>query len=104
LGDPSQDPHGEPIPDRDFHMPGGSHRPLRDLRTGEQAILHSVANADPDLLRYLATIGMLPGARISILEYSPYDDNLRLRIGDRPEPVVLGPGVTGQVFVVQEKD
>jgi DtxR family Mn-dependent transcriptional regulator len=102
LGDPRQDPHGEPIPDREFHMPAGSHRSLRELRTGEQATVQSIANADPDLLRYLATIGMLPGARVAILDHSPYDDNLRLRIGDEAEPVVLGPRVTGQVFVVEE--
>jgi DtxR family transcriptional regulator, Mn-dependent transcriptional regulator len=104
LGDPSQDPHGEPIPDREFHMPEGSGRPLRQLRTGDQAVVQSISGADPDLLRYLAAIGMLPGVRLSILDFSPFDDNLRLSIDGQAEPVVLGPRITGQIFVSDVED
>jgi DtxR family Mn-dependent transcriptional regulator len=104
LGDPSQDPHGEPIPDREFRMPEGSGRPLRGLQTGVRAVVQHIAGADPDLLRYLAEIGMLPGAQLSILDFSPFDENLRLRIEGQGEPVVLGPRVTGQIYVIEVGD
>ena len=99
LGDPTHDPHGDPIPDRDLQMPVHATTCLSELRVGQQARIERVRNDDCELLRYLSERGLLPGVEISILDYSPFDDNLYLQVQGRPESIVLGPRITGQIFV-----
>jgi DtxR family Mn-dependent transcriptional regulator len=101
LGNPQHDPHGDPIPSRDFRLPPETAVPLSSLRSGQAGTVHRVANEDPELLRYLETIGLVPQARLSVLDYSTYDENLRIQIAGGT--LVLGPRVTQQVLVEMEK-
>jgi len=102
LGYPSFDPHGDPIPSPDLTVPDSPALPLLRLRPPQSARVHRVGNSDPELLRYLGEIGLVPQARLQVLEYSPFDDNLRLSIDGHPTPVILGPRITSQVFVERE--
>ncbi len=70
------------------------------MRPGQHALVQRVRDTDPDLLRYLSDLGLTPGARVSVLDFSPFDNNLRLRIEDQDQAIVLGPSVTSQVFTV----
>lgn len=97
LGDPRHDPHGDPIPTRDLHMPQASETRLGDLRQGQRAVVQRVKSDDPNFLRYLQEVGLTPQARVTVLDYSRFDGNLRLRIDDHE--LILGPAVTQHVFV-----
>jgi len=99
LGDPLHDPHGDPIPTRELHLPLTSEVPLSQLRPPQDAEVRRVRDGDPELLRYLSEMGIKPQARLEIIEYSPFDNNLQVRITGREEPVVLGTRVTNQVYV-----
>ena len=54
---------------------------------------------DPGLLRYLEFRGLVPGASIEVIDYSPYDDNLHLKVAGEDEVFVLGASVTAQIQV-----
>lgn len=99
LGEPTRGLHGSPIPSRELEMPVQDTVCLHDLRPGESGIMHSVRDEDPGLLRYLAEHGLMPGAKIFILDYSPYDNNLHLQVEGQEKEVVLGASVTAQIFV-----
>jgi DtxR family transcriptional regulator, Mn-dependent transcriptional regulator len=99
LGDPTHDPHGDPIPTRDLEMPSQATTRLSDLRAGQQATIQRVRDSDPELLRYLSERGLVPGVPIKVLDYSPFDDNLCLELEACAESVVLGPRITRQIFV-----
>lgn len=99
LGDPTHDPHGDPIPSRDLEMPSSPTTRLSELRPTQQAIIKRVRDTDPDLLRYLSERDIVPGASVQILEYSPFDGNLTLRVEGSHEVVVLGSRVTRQIYV-----
>ncbi len=99
LGDPALDPHGDPIPTRDLRLPPHATTRLRDLKPGQQAVVERVRDTDPDLLRYLYDMGLVPGARLTILDFSPFDNNLTLQVEAQEERVVLGPRVSRQIFV-----
>jgi DtxR family Mn-dependent transcriptional regulator len=99
LGDPVLDPHGDPIPTRDFRIPPHATTRLRDLKPGQQAVVERVRDSDPDLLRYLYDMGLVPGARLIVLDLSPFDNNLTLEVEAQEERVVLGPRVSRQIFV-----
>jgi DtxR family transcriptional regulator, Mn-dependent transcriptional regulator len=98
LGEPVHDPHGHPIPSRDLKLPPGEPTlALGDLRPGQQAYIRRVDDDDPNLLRYLNSMGLMPDARLLVLDYSSFDGNLQVEIGGRT--VVLGPRITSQIFV-----
>jgi DtxR family Mn-dependent transcriptional regulator len=99
LGDPSHDPHGDPIPTRDFQMPAASTLQLSALRPGQQASIQWVDSSDPELLRYLSSMGLVPQASLEVLDYSEYDGNLTLKVRGQAETFVLGPRVTAQIYM-----
>ncbi|MEJ2264190.1 MAG: metal-dependent transcriptional regulator [Anaerolineales bacterium] len=99
LGNPSTDPHGDPIPTRDLRIPESPVKTLSKLRPGQHAVVNRVRDSDPELLRYLSDLGLIPGAKVTVLDFSPFDNNLRLRVEAQDKAIVLGPSVTSQVFV-----
>ena len=99
LGDPSHDPHGDPIPTRDLVMPDRLLSPLYDLRPGQEAVVLQVRDENPELLRYLSGLGIIPNASLRILEYSPLDENLSLQVSGKADQFVLGPRITQEIFV-----
>jgi DtxR family Mn-dependent transcriptional regulator len=103
LGNPKHDPHGDPIPRRDLSMPSSAGTSLIDLRPGQQAIVKRVQDDDPNLLRHLSEQGVIPQAKIEIIDFSTFDKNLHLRVGNNPNIIVLGPQITGQIYVEETR-
>jgi DtxR family Mn-dependent transcriptional regulator len=99
LGNPSHDPHGDPIPTRDFTMPDFDAVPLSNLRPGQSGTIRRVRDTDPDLLRYLSEHGVVPDAEIEVLDHTPFDDNLEVHVKGRQESVVLGLPITMQIYI-----
>ncbi len=99
LGNPRHDPHGDPIPTRDLHLPESEAQTLSEMRPGQRVRIERVRDTDPELLRYLSDRGVVPGAKVALLEYSPFDDNLRIQVEGKTDSIVLGPTITNQVFV-----
>ncbi len=99
LGDPTHDPHGDPIPSRELIMPSQATTRMSDLRSGQQAIVKRVRDTDPELLRYLSERGIVPGVQITVLDYSEFDDNLCIQIMHQAQSFVLGARITRQIFV-----
>lgn len=102
LGNPSHDPHGEPIPTRDFQVPPQAQTRLSELRMGQEATVSRVDAADPTLLRYLGGLGLKPDVRLRVADYSAFDGNLSLEVAGHSERIVLGPQVTRQIYVELE--
>ncbi len=87
LGHPTVDPHGDPIPTIDGDLPDHSQRHLGDLQVGETCQIERVIDQNPDRLRYLAGMGLIPGAQIAIVESAPFDGPVSIRIGDGVYPL-----------------
>jgi DtxR family Mn-dependent transcriptional regulator len=99
LGNPQRGLHGEPIPSRTLEMPDQDCCNLRELRPNQRGKIQEVDDDDPGFLRYLASQGLVPGVEFEVIDYSPYDDNLRVQIVDGKEELVLGASVTSQIQV-----
>lgn len=97
MGHPSRDPHGELIPTADLTMPQDESTPLSALRPNQTGTVQAVKSPETGLLRYLEGLGLVPGARIEVLEYSPFDHNLTIRVGKRSS--VLGLHVTSRILI-----
>ena len=70
LGNPRQDPHGDPIPSADGSMRDVRYPKLEALAPGAQAVVAHVSDERPALLRRLARLGVLPGAVLKVLARS----------------------------------
>lgn len=99
LGDPQRGLHGEPIPSRSLEMPDEECCTLQDLRPDQRGRIQEVNDDDPDLLRYLASQGLFPGVEFDVIDYSPFDENLRIQLMNESEDIVLGTNITGQIQV-----
>lgn len=100
LGNPNRDPHGQPIPNQDLELISLSDFPMSELRPGQDAIVQRVQDNDPKLLRYLNGLGLRPQKRLTTLAYIPFDKTLQVQVEGHEQAAVLGPRITGQIFVV----
>lgn len=99
LGNPEHDPHGDPIPRKDLSINKTSMVCLSELRPGQKAIIKRVRDKDPKLLRFLSNLGLIPQAKIEIINYSKFDGNLYLNIENSLQSIVLGTRITDQIHV-----
>lgn len=90
LGDPTVDPHGDPIPTRDLTIDEGGAESLADLETGERATLVRVSDSDPAMLRYLAERRIGIGEQVEMLGRQPFGGPCEIRIADRTHQLPLG--------------
>jgi len=97
MGNPSRDPHGELIPTADLTMPLDDSIPLSALRPNQTGTVLAVNSPEPALLRHLEGLGLVPGAQIEVLGYSPFDHNLTIRVGKKSS--VLGLNITNRILI-----
>ncbi len=83
LGFPTNDPHGSPIPARDGSIVRPDSVPLAELEPGQSGVVAEVSDRDGDVLRYLARVGLIPHAQVTVLEMEPFEGPLTLRIEGR---------------------
>jgi DtxR family Mn-dependent transcriptional regulator len=100
LGNPTVDPHGDPIPTRELTIEEGDTESLQSLEPGTNGTFTRVSDADPDMLRFLAERGIRPGDAFEVLDKHPFDGPLFVRFGD--DVHVLG-GVLAQAMRVQAR-
>jgi DtxR family Mn-dependent transcriptional regulator len=87
-GFPSHCPHGDPIPTKDGRIASTHDQPLIELEVGSAAVLRRVKTDEGDKLRYLAELGLVPGARLKVLNRAPFNGPLRIQANEREH--VLG--------------
>jgi len=81
LGYPTHDPHGDPIPDADLNLARSDLRLLATLEPGEQATIRRVPDGDPELLRYLSSVSLVPGIQVKLHHRAPLGGPLTVSVG-----------------------
>jgi DtxR family Mn-dependent transcriptional regulator len=98
LDHPELDPHGDPIPAKDGTMPEVAGQPLSELEPGIQGIVTRIPEDDnPELLRYLAQLGLVPGAVVTLIAAEPFEGPLSVEIDENR--TVVGYKVASAVLV-----
>lgn len=85
LGDPTHDPHGDPIPTASLELPEADNAAvsLAEVPNGSACELLQVSDRDPAMLRYLADRGIRLGARLHVQGREPFGGPIRvLTAGD----------------------
>jgi DtxR family Mn-dependent transcriptional regulator len=98
LGNPTRDPHGDPIPTRDLTIDERATESLSELTPGTTGTFTRVSDSDPEMLRYLSERGVAVGDTFEVVEKQPFDGPLFVRFGDSVH--VLG-GALAQAMRVE---
>lgn len=67
LGQPTHDPHGDPIPGPDGALPAEVHTELASVAEGERVRVARVWDDDAELLRHLRDVGVDIGAVVEVV-------------------------------------
>lgn len=112
IGEPTTDPHGAPIPTREGTIEAERLVPLVDAQVGEVVRIRQVGDRDPERLRYLAELGVTPGADVRIVSRAPFGGPITLQIvreGNEERRThgdvtpAIGPSLAAQVFVASRR-
>jgi DtxR family Mn-dependent transcriptional regulator len=90
LGNPTIDPHGDPIPAADLTIVEPDTVSMDGLVVGDTGRLVRVSDSDPEMLRYLSARGIAPGATFEVLDKQPFGGPVFARFGDCPDVHPLG--------------
>ncbi len=82
LGNPTHDPHGDPIPDERLQIDETASRSLSSLGIGDRGRFVRVSDSDPAMLRYLTERGVALGDCFEVLDVQPFGGPLTVRFGD----------------------
>lgn len=97
LGNPRTCPHGNVIPDPSGEVSEEPAVPLSELRAGDASTIARVSDERPELLRYLASLGLLPDTEVVVEGVAPFNGPLLVRVGE--SHYALGREVAGKIFV-----
>jgi DtxR family Mn-dependent transcriptional regulator len=97
LGSPAVDPHGAPIPAVGQTFVERKYPSLNDIAVGHRAVLRRVRDEDPEVLRYLAELQLVPGVEITVAARGPFNGPLFLEVGENTR--IVSTDVAGSLFV-----
>ena len=99
LGDPQFDPHGAPIPARDGSLPHRVTQSLAILAHGVPAQVVEVDDGEPERLRYLAELGLVPQTAVVVIAQAPFDGPLTVHVGESSAVRVVDARLAGLIHV-----
>ncbi len=97
MGHPDHDPHGDPIPALDGSLPPQELITLSEAAPGQPCLIHRITDQSPEMLRHLAGLGLVPGARIVITEKISSSGTIALLFEDTATTVAAD--IAGYILV-----
>jgi DtxR family Mn-dependent transcriptional regulator len=98
LGRPDVDPHGDPIPTAEGHLPQIQHDSLNSAPEHTRLTVSRVTDQDPEFLRFIEQRLLMPGSEVTIEARDEVADSIRLRTSDGRE-TNIGARAAGKVLV-----
>ncbi len=97
LGHPATCPHGNPIPAPDGSFKTEPATPLDRLRPGSKGTISAIVQEEPQLLRYLAALGLFPKTDLEVEEVAPMGGPIVVKVG--ASRYALGREVASRILI-----
>ncbi len=97
LGHPHFDPHGDPIPSVGGRIAPEPKLSLADLAGGETGTVRQMQDEESGFLRFARDHGLVPGARVEVVDVGEYEGPIRVRSGGKETN--LTSSVAGRILV-----
>ena len=101
IGNPTEDPHGAPIPTAKGEVDETRLQSIADLPEGAKATVVRMSDRDPEFLRYLDAMGIRPGASVRVTERAPFAGPISLDVDG--EPHALGTSSAARVYIRKDR-
>lgn len=100
LGNPKTCPHGNPIPTTGGEVVEKATKPLSSFKSGEKGIIAKISEERPELLQYLASLGLLPEVAFQVEEIAPFGGPLLVKV--KGASYALGRDVAEKIWVYKK--
>lgn len=90
LGSPNKCPHGNPIPTEGGKIPEEDERLLLEVSVGERVVVSRILEEGHVTLSYLEGVGVKPESLIEIIERSPLNDLITVRVDGKVHAISRG--------------
>ncbi|WP_462253323.1 metal-dependent transcriptional regulator [Ferruginibacter sp.] len=101
LGNPSFDPHGDPIPDSNGKIPKLNQQNLTALTLNKNAVVSSVSNQSPQMLEMLKHYSIAIGTSIKLIKRFEFDGSLEIKVLKQPA-CIISEQIAKNIFVHYE--
>ncbi len=88
LGNPSFDPHGDPIPDSNGKIPKLLQLNLPALPVNKTAVVSSVTNQSPQMLEMLKHYFIAIGTSVKVVKRFEFDGSLEIKVSKQPACII----------------
>ena len=97
LGDIRADPHGHPVPTKDGQIHEIESSPLSSHSVGDRLCIVEVMDDNSEALRYLSSMGIIPGCSIEIIDKMLFEGPIRVKVDSNVRAVT--PKLASMVYV-----
>ena len=97
LGNPTEDPHGDPIPNAKGQIIAIEKQLLSELSENQIGICVGVKDSSSEFLKYLDKQGIALGSRIEIIEKETFDSSLKINLDSKE--LTISNKIAGNLFV-----
>ncbi len=98
LGNPSFDPHGDPIPDKHGKIPVINQQNLSTVTLKKMLTVSSVTNQSVQMLEMLKHYNITLGSQLMVLKKFEFDESLEIKVL-KQSPCIISEQVAKNVFV-----
>ncbi|WP_304197313.1 metal-dependent transcriptional regulator [Flavobacterium alvei] len=98
LGNPTEDPHGDPIPDAQGRMAKTDKQLLSDLAINQIGICVGVKDSSAEFLKYLDKQAIALGSKIEIMAKESFDLSTKIRVNETTE-LTISNKIANNLFV-----
>lgn len=99
LGDVRNDPHGNPVPTKDGQIHEIKSVILSNYSVGDRLRIVEVMEDDSEALRYIGFLGLLPGCSVEILEMTPFEGPIRIKVDSNVREIT--PKLASMIYAVK---
>ncbi len=97
LGNPTEDPHGDPIPDRDGKIAKIEKMLLSELLQEQSGLCVGVKDSSTEFLKYLDKNQIALGSKIEVVVKEDFDASMKIKVG--ANEIVISSKIAGNLFV-----
>ncbi len=87
LGFPEHDPHGHAIPGREGRIKQRALSSLSETAPGKTVTIAALQTTDPELLKYISDMGLVPGTPCRIIDKAPFNGPIRIAVKESILPL-----------------
>jgi len=102
LGDVRTDPHGHPVPTEDGEIHEEDSDILSNHSVGDRLRIIKVMDDDSEALRYIDSLGILPGFSVEILYKAPFEGPIRIKVDSNVREIT--PKLASMIYATKRRE